>query len=106
MLLPDEAVRLSGRNLDKKFVSKPAPSYPAEAKAQGVSGTVTLQITLDESGSVISARAVSVPLPLLDEAALEAVYKARFAPTEVRGTPVKTAGLVTYEFALPSAAHD
>lgn len=101
-----EEVRLSSRNLDKIFTSKPAPSYPAEAKAQGVSGTVTLQITVDEGGSVISARAVSAPLPLLDEAALEAVYKARFSPTEVRGTPVKTAGLVTYKFALPPAAHD
>lgn len=101
-----EQVRLSVRSLDKKFVSKPAPSYPAEAKAQGVSGKVTLQITVDEGGGVISARAVSVPLPLLDEAALDAVHKARFSPTEVRGAPVKTAGLVTYVFALPSAAHD
>ena len=101
-----EQVRLSGRNLDKKFVSRPAPSYPPEAKAQGVCGTVTLQITVDEAGNVISARAVSIPLPLLDEAALDAVHKARFSPAVVQGTPVKTAGVVTYEFTLPAAVHD
>ena len=33
--------------------------YPAMAKAANVSGTVQVEITIDETGNVISARAVS-----------------------------------------------
>ncbi|HYG82498.1 MAG TPA: energy transducer TonB [Pyrinomonadaceae bacterium] len=99
-----EQVRLSGRSLDGRFQSKPRPLYPAEAHRLGISGTVELQVSVDETGRVTSARVVSLPLPLLDEAALEAVYKARFSPAQVRGRPVKTAGVVTYEFTLPAVA--
>lgn len=99
-----EQVRLSGRSLDGRFQSKPKPLYPAEALRLGISGTVELQVSVDETGGVTSARVVSLPLPLLDEAALEAIYKARFSPAQVRGRPSKTAGVVTYEFALPAVA--
>jgi len=99
-----ERVRLSGRNLNGRFQSKPTPLYPAEAQRLGISGTVELQVSVDETGSVTSARVVSLPLPLLDEAALEAVYKARFSPAQVRGRPVRTAGVVTYEFTSPTVA--
>lgn len=99
-----QQVRLSGRSLDGRFQSKPKPLYPAEAQRLGISGTVELQVSVDETGSVTSARVVSIPLPLLDEAALEAVYNARFSPAQVRGRPARTAGIVTYEFTLPAVA--
>ena len=99
-----EQVSLSGRKLDGKFQSKPKPLYPVQAQDLGISGTVALQVSVDETGSVTSARVVSLPLPLLDEAALEAVYKARLSPAEAQGTPVGTAGIVTYIFTLPSLA--
>lgn len=99
-----QRVRLSGRSLDGRFQSKPRPLYPAEAQRLGISGTVELQVSVDETGSVTSARVVSLPLPLLDEAALEAVYKARFSPAQVRGRPVRTAGVVTYDFTVPAVA--
>jgi TonB family protein len=99
-----EQVSLSGRKLDGKFQSKPRPTYPAEALDLGISGTVALQVSVDETGSVMSARVVSLPLPLLDEAALEAVYKARLSPAEAQGRPVRTAGIVTYVFTLPALA--
>ena len=99
-----EQVSLSGRKLDGKFQSKPRPRYPVEAQDLGLSGTVALQGSVDETGSVMSARVVSLPLPLLDEAALEAVYKARLSPAQAQGRPVKTTGLVTYEFTLPALA--
>jgi TonB family protein len=101
-----QQVRLSARRLDHRFQSKPKPLYPAEAQRLGISGTVILQVSVDQTGRVTSARVGSLPLPLLDEAALEAVYKARLTPAQVQGRPARTAGLITYEFALPSAAHD
>lgn len=99
-----QQIRLSGRRLDGRFQSKPKPPYPAEAQRLGISGTVILQVSVDEAGKVTSARAVSLPLPLLDEAALEAVYKARLAPAQVQGRPARTTGIVTYEFTLPAVA--
>ncbi len=99
-----EQVSLSGRKLDGRFQSKPKPVYPSEALRLEISGTVILQVSVDETGSVTSARVVSLPLPLLDEAALEAIYKARLSPAQVQGRPARTTGLVTYEFTLPALA--
>jgi protein TonB len=48
---------------------------------------------------VISARAVSGH-PLLQQAAVQAAYQARFAPTMLRGEPVRVSGVVTYNFVL------
>ena len=92
-------VPVSGGVLNGKAVSKPAPSYPAEAKAAGASGTVTVQITISEDGTVESAKAISGH-PLLHDAAVEAAKKTKFSPTRLSGQPVKVSGVVTYSFVL------
>jgi TonB family protein len=90
---------VSGGVLNGKAVSKPAPAYPAIAKAAGAEGTVTVQILVDEEGNVISASAVSGH-PLLQAAAVAAARQARFSPTRLSGQPVKVSGVVTYNFVL------
>jgi TonB family protein len=90
---------VSGGVLDGKAVSKPNPAYPAAAKAVKASGTVLVQVTVDEQGKVISAHAVSGH-PLLQSAAVAAAYQARFAPTLLSGRPVKVNGVLTYNFEL------
>lgn len=85
--------------LNGKAVSKPAPAYPQAAKDSGVSGTVTVQVTIDEEGNVIAAVAISGHA-LLREAAEAAARQARFSPTQLSGQPVKVTGLVTYNFVL------
>ena len=62
-----------------------------------MSGAVTVQILLDETGKVISARAVSGH-PLLQAAAVKAAYQARFSPTILSDQPVKVSGIITYNF--------
>jgi protein TonB len=59
---------------------------------------VYVRITVDESGRVISAEAVSGH-PMLRQATVEAAYKARFAPTRLEGQPVKVSGAISYYFA-------
>ncbi len=88
---------ISGGVLNGKAISLPKPPYPAIAKAARASGTVTVQVTIDESGKVISARAVSGH-PLLQQAAVQAAYGARFSPTQLSGQPVKVTGVITYNF--------
>ena len=48
--------------------------YPEEARAAGVSGVVIIEVTVGTDGSVAVARVVR-SIPLLDQAALDAVYQ-------------------------------
>lgn len=88
---------ISGGVLNGKAISLPKPPYPAIAKTAHVSGTVTVQVTVDEEGKVISAHAVSGH-PLLQGAAVGAARQARFAPTKLSGQPIKVSGVLIYNF--------
>ncbi len=91
---------ISGGVLNGKAISLPRPSYPPIARAARASGTVTVQVTIDESGKVISARPVGGH-PLLQQAAVQAAYGARFSPTQISGQPVKVTGVINYNFVAP-----
>jgi TonB family protein len=90
---------ISGGVLNGKAVSKPAPVYPPIARAAKASGTVIVQVVVDEEGNVISASAVSGH-PLLQAAAVAAARQAKFTPTKLSGSPVKVTGTLTYNFVL------
>ena len=96
---PTQPKTISGGVLNGRAISKPQPAYPPIAKAAHASGTVVVQILVDESGRVISARAVSGH-PLLQQAAVSAARQARFSPTLLSGQPVKVSGVITYNFVL------
>jgi TonB family protein len=89
---------ISGGVLNANATSLPKPAYPAIAKATRASGAVVVQVTVDETGKVTDARAVSGH-PLLRAAAEQAARQARFTPTLLSGQPVKVTGLLTYNFA-------
>lgn len=77
----------------------PKPVYTAIAKAAGAAGVVQVQVVIDETGRVISARAVSGH-PLLLKESERAAYQARFTPTYLSNQPVKVSGVITYNFVL------
>jgi protein TonB len=76
------------------------PQYPPDARAAGITGVVLAEIVIDTSGSVGDAKVVR-SIPLLDEAALQAVRNWRYAPTMVNGEPVPVRMTVTVNFSLP-----
>jgi TonB family protein len=88
---------VSGGVLNGKATSLPKPPYPPAARAVRASGAVTVQVLIDEGGSVVSATAVSGH-PLLRAAAVQAARGARFSPTQLSGQPVKVQGVITYNF--------
>lgn len=88
---------VSGGVLNGKASSLPQPAYPAIARAAGAKGSVQVQVTIDESGRVVSASAVSGH-PMLRAAAVGAAQRARFSPTLLSGQPVKVTGVITYNF--------
>jgi len=88
---------VSGGVLNGKAVYLPAPVYPPAAKAVRAGGTVTVQVTIDENGMVVSAAAISGS-PLLRASSVEAAKLAQFSPTLVDGQAVKVIGVLTYNF--------
>ena len=89
---------ISGGLLNGKAISLPQPQYPPVARAAKASGTVVVQVTIDENGNVTSANAVSGH-PLLQAAAVVAARGAKFSPTKLSGQPVKVTGIIQYNFA-------
>ena len=77
----------------------PQPPYPPLAKQTGVQGRVSVQVLIDEKGSVISATAIDGH-PMLRPAAQRAALQARFSPTTLGGLPVRVSGVITYDFKL------
>ena len=88
---------IQGGVLNGKAISLPAPEYPAVARQAKASGSVTVQVVIDETGHVIEARAVSGH-PLLQAAAVTAARQAVFAPTRLEGEPVRVGGELVYNF--------
>jgi Ca-activated chloride channel family protein len=89
--------QVSGGVMNGKAVSLPKPAYPSAASSVGASGSVSVQVTIDESGKVVSAVPVSGH-PLLRAAATQAASGATFTPTMMSGQPVKVTGVITYNF--------
>jgi len=80
-------------------LSLPKPPYPQIAKQAGAHGAVNVQVLIDETGKVISAKAITGN-PLLMAAAQQAAFGARFSPTRLGEQAVKVSGVITYNFVL------
>jgi TonB family protein len=85
--------------LNSRALVLPKPPYPVMAKSIRLQGTVSIQVLIDESGKVISAKAVSGH-PLFTGESQRAAMMARFSPTTINGQAVKVSGLITYNFVL------
>jgi len=88
---------ISGGVLNGKAVHLVQPTYPQIARQAHASGTVVVQVLIDENGNVISAHAVSGH-PLLQAVAVAAARASKFSPTKLSGQPVKVNGVIQYNF--------
>ena len=80
-------------------ISLPKPNYPPLAKQIRLQGQVSVQVLVDETGRVVSAKAVNGhPLFLVE--AQRAALQARFSPTKLGDQPVRVSGVITYNFVL------
>lgn len=96
---PPRIIRKSGGVLQGSAIKRVEPMYPPLAKTAEISGAVVVEVTVDEDGSVIAARAISGH-PLLKDAAVTAARGWVFAPTILAGAPVKVIGTITFNFNL------
>jgi len=94
-----ERAPISGGVLNGSAINLPMPFYPNNARNARVEGVVEVEVIIDESGKVVSAKAISGPMLLRDNAA-KAALQARFTPSKLSGQPVKVSGKIIYNFKL------
>ena len=75
------------------------PVYPAIAQAARVQGTVIVEAIIGTDGKVRDARVLR-SIPLLDQAAVEAVRQWEYTPSRLNGVPVPVLMTVTVTFTL------
>ena len=76
-----------------------APVYPQIAQSAHVQGVVILEALLGPDGKVQDALILR-SIPLLDQAALDAVKQWEFTPTLLNGSPVPVIMTATVQFTL------
>ena len=76
-----------------------APVYPPLAQSAAVQGVVILEVIIASDGKVQDARVLR-SIPLLDQAAIDAVRQWEFTPTLLNGSPVPLFMTVTVQFTL------
>jgi|TARA_B100000242_G_scaffold71975_3_gene45787 protein TonB len=78
-----------------------SPRYPRKALLEGREGYVIVELLVDESGNVLSAKIREAsPSTVFNAAAIQAVLKWKFKPRVSGGVAVKQRGLTTIEFTL------
>ena len=75
------------------------PVYPETARQARVEGTVILEAKADEKGNVVDARILR-SIPVLDQAAIDAVKQWKYEPLIIDGKPRKVIFTVTVRFML------
>jgi TonB family protein len=96
---PTEPVRVGGNVQVPKKIKDVKPIYPPEAQSARVQGIVIIEATIGPDGRVASARTIR-SIPLLDQAAIEAVLQWEFTPTLLNGVPIAVIMSVTVNFSL------
>jgi periplasmic protein TonB len=96
---PTEPIRVGGNIKDPKKLKHVQPNYPAIARQARVQGVVIVECTISPQGRVVDAKVLR-SLPLLDQAALDAVRQWVFTPTLLNGVPVPVIMTVTVNFTL------
>jgi protein TonB len=97
--VPQTPIHLhSGIEPPRKIVDV-TPMYPSLAQISRTQGLVILEATIDVRGNVTDVR-VQRSIPLLDQAAVDAVKQWRYTPALLNGVPVPVIMSVTVRFAL------
>ncbi|HTX41270.1 MAG TPA: TonB family protein [Acidobacteriaceae bacterium] len=96
---PAGPVRISAGVAEGQLIMPIQPEYPAIALATRTEGTVVIAATISTEGRIENLRVVSGP-PLLINAAVEAIRRARYRPFLLNGQPVEVETTIRVEFTL------
>lgn len=79
-------------------VKTPPPAYPTEMRRDGIAGTVTVKIVVDEKGNVAECSISKSTRSEFEQPALEAIKSWKFKPASKDGTPVRANIIVPVQF--------
>jgi periplasmic protein TonB len=92
-------IRVPDRIAEANLVFDVAPKYPPEAGRARIEGMVVLLAVIGKDGTVEDVR-VKSGLPVLAQAAIEAVKQWRYRPYFLNGEPVEVDSQITINFTL------
>lgn len=96
---PVKRMRIASRIAEANLIHDVAPQYPPEAGRARIEGTVVLMAVIGADGSVKDVR-VESGLPILAQAAMDAVKQWRYRPYLLDGEPVEVDSRITINFTL------
>jgi protein TonB len=96
---PAQPVRVGGQIKAPTQIRKVNPVYPQIAQSARVQGVVILEATIGTDGKVKDVRVLR-SIPLLDQAAIDAVRQWEYTPTLLNNVPVPVIMTVTVQFTL------
>lgn len=77
------------------------PDYTSEARQNGITGTITLELIIADTGEVLRVRSVGKKLGYgLEESAIRTYRKKKYSPSMLNGKPITVKVLVPIRFTL------
>ena len=99
---PVKRMRIASRVAEANLIHDVPPVYPPEAGRARIEGTVVLMALIGTDGSVKDVR-VESGLPILAQAAIDAVKQWRYKPYMIGGEPVEVDSRITINFTLAAS---
>jgi len=99
---PVKRMRIASRVAEANLIHDVTPRYPPEAGRSRIEGTVVLMAVIGKDGSVKNVR-IESGLPILAQAAMDAVKQWRYKPYMVDGEPVEVDSRITINFTLSAS---
>ena len=99
---PVKRIRVASRVVEANLIHDVTPQYPAEAGRARLEGPVVLMAVIGQDGRVKDVR-VESGLPILAQAAIDAVKQWRYKPYLIDGEPVEVDSRITINFTLSGA---
>jgi TonB family protein len=89
-----------------KLLSRAEPVYPREALRQGIEGKVYVQVLVERDGSVAEVIVLKSDADVLNQSALDAARKFKFAPAMKDKSPIAARVMIPFQFRLSSGEKD
>ena len=96
---PVKRIRLAQRIVEANLIHDVTPTYPPQAGRERIEGTVVLMAVIGKDGRVQDVR-VESGLPILAQAAIDAVKQWCYRPYLLNGEPVEVDSRITINFTL------
>ncbi|MGH9747922.1 MAG: TonB family protein [Candidatus Acidiferrales bacterium] len=96
---PEGPVKIGGNVKAPRLISSVVPQYPSIARSSGQQGDVVVDTTINKSGNVVKMHVVSGPTSLR-AAAMDALRRWKYEPSQLDGAPVEVQMQVTIKFRI------